>query len=205
MRTPFPGIQCHVSHVPLDAMQCWLGFFSSGYYCCVRMKYRGKLMRLGSSAWRQKIEKQGTNCEIIWPCMALRLGALDLLSQKDRTLDFEVFCQMGYSWIAIKCDLCFVAQMAGTTSIRYIWNLPIFMVMKWVSMILFCLVQSVWHRRCMETMRFQVCLAGWPVMQLMQSCRVLLSLARCARRASTCPLTRSCNQRMSSTFVSWFE
>lgn len=91
MRTPFPGIQCHVSHVPLDAMQCWLGFFSSGYYCCVRMKYRGKLMRLGSSAWRQKIEKQGTSCEIIWPCMALRLGALDLLSQKDRTLDFELW------------------------------------------------------------------------------------------------------------------
>ena len=55
-------------------------------------------MRLGSSAWRQKIEKQETSCEIIWPCMALRLGALDLLSQNERTLDIEVFCS------CFRCD-----------------------------------------------------------------------------------------------------
>ena len=55
-------------------------------------------MHLGSSAWRQKIEKQETSCEIIWPCMALRLGALDPLSQNERTLDIEVFCS------CFRCD-----------------------------------------------------------------------------------------------------
>ena len=58
---------CHIKNPSLQLAMLFFFFLKPG-----------KLMHLGSSAWRRKIENREMNCGIIWHSMEWRLGASDL-------------------------------------------------------------------------------------------------------------------------------